>query len=615
MVSEGEMLFQLGAIMLLAFLGAMLAGRMRQSVMIGYIIVGVFLGPFIHISAFGYEYNGIIGIGEMDLIIAMSQIGLILLLFFIGLDFSIGRLAKTKTPAFILAFINISLNLFMGFVVGQIFGWPLIDTFFLAGVMAMNSTAIAVKSLMDMKRTSNPESELIMAFEVIGTFVAMMMLMVVSGIATSGARQTNNTLDMVLGMAAFFAFFAVLSIVVIPRIVPKFEKIQSDELFILFSLGLIFIVAAIAEVSFVPPIIGAFFMGTVFADSKIAKRLESKLTAFKDAFVAIFFISFGMMIDPANFQAVIPMLIVAIPLVLLSDVLIAPIVTYFMGYSSKASMAVGTTIAGRAEESILFASVGSKVQVSSSAKGGELMPFAGVFCFIMSALTPVMMRRSSRMASFFSRILPRRIVFGASLISRTLSKIILPSSFPLFRGARKTGMALVAFFVVIMAVLLMDGWYFIGALIAGAVASSLFYVYAKREIDPIVRQANYANLGLAESLLKSPITNLVSKMVGGAIFTILLVAAVWRFYWFASLLLLAAYLIICVLLLRRTAEELEFIPAKGESLVPSKRVVLPRKSALGTPEHVALLNRMAASDIKCRSRMLRRSIEKGEPRL
>jgi len=613
MISEGEMLFELGAIMLLAFLGAVLASRLRQSVMIGYIVIGVLLGPFIHISAFGFEYNGIVR--DMTLISAMSQIGLILLLFFIGLDFSVKRLTKTRTPAFLLAFVNISLNMFMGFVVGQMFGWSLIDTFFLAGVMAMNSTAIAAKSLLDLKRTSNPESDLVMAFEVIGTFIAMMMLMVMSGAASTGARQPENIPTMVLGICAFFAFFAFLSKWLVPRMLPTFEKIQSDEMFILFSLGLVFIVAAIAEVSFVPPIIGAFFMGTVFADSRLVKRLESKLLSFKDAFVAIFFISFGMMIDPADFPLVIPMLLVAIPLVLLSDVIVAPIVVFFMGYSSKASMAVGTAISGRAEESVLFASLGSKVHVQSSAKGGELMPFAGIFCFIMSALTPMLMRRSSQMATLFSRILPRRIIFGASLISRTLSKTILPSTFPMFHRARKTGLALVAFFIAIVAVLVTNDWLFIFAVAAGAVTALLFYEYARHEMDPIVRQANYANLGLVESLLKSPITNLVSGMVGGAVVTILLIAVVWRFYWYASLLVLLGYLLFCIWILIRTADKLDFVPSYMEGGYPGKRTALPRKPLSGTPERAALLNRMAANDLKYRSRMLRRSIEKEEARL
>ena len=607
MISEGEMLFQLGAVMLLAFLGAVLASRFRQSVMIGYIVIGIFLGPFIHVNAFGFDYTGIVK--DMTLINAMSQIGLILLLFFIGLDFSVTRLSRTRTPALILAFINISLNMFMGFVVGQLFGWPLIDTFFLAGVMAMNSTAIAAKSLLDMHRTSNPESELIMAFEVIGTFVAMMMLMVVAGAANTGTRTPSSLLDMAVGIGLFLAFFAFLAKFVIPKALPRFEEIKSDEMFILFSLGLIFIVAAIAEVSFVPPIIGAFFTGMVFANGKLAKRLEDKLTSFKDAFVAIFFISFGMMIDPANFQSVIPMLLIAIPLVLISDVVVAPIVMYFMGYSSKAATAIGTTISGRAEESVLFASMGGRVQAPSSARGGELMPFAGVFCFIMSALTPLLMRRSSSMASFFSRRLPRRMVFGASLISRTLSKTILPSKFPMFQRAKKTGMALVAFFIVVMLIIATDGWLFWVATIAGVATAVLLYLYARREMDPIVKQANYANLGLAESLLKSPVTNLVSGMVGGAVFAILLIAVVWRFYWYASLIVLIGYVVFCIWALVRAADRLDFVPSPAEGRPPMKRTALPRRISRGTPEHADLLNRMVASDIKLRSRMLRHSLE------
>jgi CPA2 family monovalent cation:H+ antiporter-2 len=615
MISEGEMLFQLGAVMLLAFVGAVLASKARQSVMIGYIIIGIFLGPYIHLSVFGFDYNGIVT--DMTLINAMSQIGLILLLFFIGLDFSVGRLTRTKTPAFILAFVNISLSMFMGFVVGQIFGWPLIDTFFLAGVMAMNSTAIAAKSLIELKRTSNPESELIMAFEVIGTFVAMLILMVISGVVSTGARRPDNIPMMIIGIGAFFAFFAFLSIFLVPRIIPMFEKIQSDEMFVLFSLGMVFMVAAIAEVSFVPPIIGAFFIGTVFADSKLAKRLESKLMSFKDAFVAIFFISFGMMIDPANFQLIIPLLIVAVPLVLLSDVLITPILTYFMGYSSKASTAIGTAINGRAEESILFASLGSKVQVQGASKGGELMPFAGVFCFIMSALTPALMRRSSKIAAFFSWVIPRRIVFGSSLISRTLSKTILPSSFPMFKRAKKTGFTLVAFFITIVAILATNDLYFVMATIAGVAIASLFYIYCKREINEIVRQANYSNLGLPDFMPKAPITSMVSKIIGCAIFAILLVAVIWRFYWFLSPMVLIGYLVACIVMIRGAAIKLAGpAPQMGDVLLPRRRLVSKDREGIpAVSEHAALLNRMAAHDLKCRSRMLRRSLEEREARL
>ena len=607
-------MFQMGAIMLLAFIGAALASKIRQSVMIGYIFVGILIGPFMHFTLFGIDYNGLIT--DTTLISAMSKIGLILLLFFVGLEFSFSRMMKTRTPAFILAFINISMNLFLGFVVGAIFNWPLIDTFFLAGVMAMNSTAIAMKSLFDMKRMNNTETELIIAFEVIGTFVAMLILTIGSGLVTTGTRQPQDLWQMAIGILAFYAFFIIIAIWLVPRVLPRFEKIQSDELFILFALGILFLCAALAEISFVPSIIGAFFVGMIFAESKLAERLEKKLMSLKDAFVAIFFISFGMMIDPSYFIVIIPMLIVAVPLILMSDVLFGSVLTYFMGYSSKAATSVGTTISGRAEESILYASVGSNVKIAT--KGAELVPFAGAFCFVMSALTPILMRRSAKIASVFSRMLPRRIIFSASLVSRTLSKVILPSSLPLYKKAKKTGAILVIIFVMEMAILLTTGIYFWVCVIIGAITAIMFSVYARREIMVIVRQVNYANLGLGESRLKQPITSMVSGLIGGAVMSIYLVAVFWRFYWIASLVVLAGYFVYSIYLLRHAAVTLAVHPSSNildTAPIPLKRLHLPRREK-SHARNVELLNSVGMHpDIKYHSRMLRREVEKSKTRL
>ena len=604
-------MFQLGAIMLLAFIGAAIAGRINQSVMIGYIFVGVFIGPFIDLSFLGVEYHGLIT--DTELISAMSKIGLILLLFFVGLEFSFSRLMRTRTPAFLLAFVNISMNIFCGFVIGMLFGWPLIDTFFLAGVIAMNSTAIAAKALLDMKRMSNPETELILAFEVIGTFVAMIILTIGSGLVTTGSRQPDSLWQMAIGILVFYAFFLVIAIWVVPKVLPHFEKIKSDELFILFALGIVFLCAALAEVSFVPPIIGAFFVGMIFSESKLAERLEKKLISLKDTFVAIFFISFGMMIDPSYFPVIIPMLLIAIPLVLLNDVIFGTLVTYFMGYSARAAAAVGTTIAGRAEESILYASVGSNVKVAT--KGAELVPFAGAFCFIMSLLTPIMMRRSAGIASRLSWLMPRSFIFSGSLVSRTLSKAILPTPLPLYKKTKKTGAALMIMFVTLMAILLTEDVYFWASVIIGAVVAAMFATYARREIHVIVRQVNYANLGVSETTLKHPVTSLVSGMVGGAIATIYLVAVIWRIYWVASLFVLLGYLIYAMILFLRAPRSLKAAlirPSSEVSRSVVERVHLHRShQAEKEDKHVEILNSHSIpKDNSYHSRLLRKEFEK-----
>src|SRR4030042_5002826 len=170
MVSEAELMFQLGAIMLLACIAATMAGKLNQSVMIGYIIIGVFIGPKISIEMFGLEYNGLIT--DTSFIEIMSSIGLVMLMFFVGLEFSFTKLKKTRTPAIILAVIDTSVGLYVRFIFASFLGWPLIDSLFLAGVVAMSSTSIAMKVLFDLKRMSSPEVEFLIGLVVVEPLLA-----------------------------------------------------------------------------------------------------------------------------------------------------------------------------------------------------------------------------------------------------------------------------------------------------------------------------------------------------------------------------------------------------------------------------------------------------------
>jgi CPA2 family monovalent cation:H+ antiporter-2 len=138
MISESTLLFQLGAIMLLAFMAATMARKLNQTVMIGYIIIGIFIGPKISISLFGMTYHGLIV--DTTLVDMLSHVGLVMLMFFVGLEFSFSKLKRTHRPAIILAIIDTSVGLFVGFIFASILHWPLIDSIFLAGVVSMSST-------------------------------------------------------------------------------------------------------------------------------------------------------------------------------------------------------------------------------------------------------------------------------------------------------------------------------------------------------------------------------------------------------------------------------------------------------------------------------------------
>lgn len=544
MVTEAELMFQLGAIMLLAFIAATIAGKLNQSVMIGYIIIGVFIGPKISIELFGVEYNGLIT--DTSLIELMSSIGLLMLMFFVGLEFSFSKLKKTRTPAIILAVIDTSVGLFVGFVFASYLGWPLIDSLFLAGVVAMSSTSIAMKVLFDLKRMSSPEVEFLIGLVVVETFIAMLILSVASGMIVEPAANPIDYGQLILGIVAFYAFFVWMAMWAVPRVVKFFGGIENDELFILFVLGVVFLTSGVAALMNVPPMIGAFFIGMILAESKVTLRIQAKLESFKDAFVAVFFTSFGMMIDPAMFDNVIWMVLLAVPIVLLYEAFVISGISYFLGFSSKASATIGTSMSGRGVESILYASVGSRVQ--GSTMGAQLNPFAGLFCFIMSAITPPLVKHSAGFANVLAKAVPKPVKFSASVVSRTLGKIVLPSSLKTFKGARTTGYMLAAFVSSCVVILLTSGVLHALAVLLGAAVTATAFFVIRNEILEIARHVNYSNLGVATND-KDVIVLLVSGTISGALAAVLVIVSGWTYAWQLSVITALAYVVYVVSLM------------------------------------------------------------------
>lgn len=544
MMYDAELLFQLGAIMLLAFIAATLAGKMNQSVMIGYIIIGAFIGPKMSFEIFGVQYHGLIT--DTSFIDILSNIGLIMLMFFVGLEFSFTKLKKTRTPAIILAVIDTSAGLFVGFLFASYLGWPLIDSIFLAGVIAMSSTSIAMKVLFDLKRMSSPEVEFLIGLVVVETFIAMVILAVASGMIVQPNANPVGYGQLLIGIAAFYGFFVWMAMWAVPRVVKFFISIENDELFILFALGIVFLTSGVAALMNVPPIIGAFFIGMILAESKVTTRIQTKLDSFKDAFVAIFFTSFGMMIDPAMFNKVLWMVVLAVPIVLLYEAFVMSSVSYFLGFSAKASTTIGTSMSGRGVESILYASVGSRVE--GATMGAQLNPFAGAFCFVMSAITPPLVKHSAAFANGLSRIIPKSLKFSAALISRTLGKAVMPSNVRIFKSAKMTGVLLASFVLVCIATLLTKSYLHVLMAAAGLVLTGFIFFVIRHEIMEIVRHVSYSTIGVLTGE-REKIVDLVSGLVLGAVLSVLLIVFSWTYTWQLSLVVVVAYMVYVISLM------------------------------------------------------------------
>jgi len=546
MVETASIMFEVGVIATVGFLGAALAARARVSVIIGYIVAGILIGPHIRVEFLGVTYGGLVQ--ESAFIQSISQMGLVLLLFFVGLEFSISKLRKTKEAAAILAVTNLAVNMFAGFVIGAWLGWPLIDTIFMAGVISMSSSAIVAKSLIDLKRLGNAETEFLLGMVILESFLAMFLLTLVNGMIVPSDVPISIP-GLFAGVGIFIGFFALLAAVVIPRTGALFDRIRSEELFVLFALGVVFLAAALAEAFRIPAIVGAFFMGMAFADTKLAGRLKVKMESLRDAFVAIFFLTFGMLIDPASFWPVFPILLLAVPLILLNDLFLTASLAYFIGFTGRASTAIGTALVARNEEAILYATVGARAirandQLPNNYAGQYLTPFAGILCIVMSSLAPVLMTRSDRLASGLAKRLPKSITFGAELVKRTLKTVIMPNFLPIYRKKRILQAAIILYAAWIIDLTVTSGTAHLVMSALTPVVIVAVWAAARHAFREPVRHTNY---GVdAGPFSRSAIESFVLRIVVGALTVVGLVAILWPYYWPATLFILYVYFLLVV---------------------------------------------------------------------
>ena len=546
MLDSSELLFQVGAIMLIAFAGAAIATKSRQSVILGYILAGILIGPYIYLDLGVLSYEGLFK--DTAFIEQISQFGLILLMFFVGLEFSFTKLKRTKAPATLLAVMNLGINMFAGILLGTALGWPLIDTIFLAGVVAMSSCAITAKSLIELKRLENPETEFLLGMVIVEDFLSMVLLTIAGGLMVNTGSSSIDLPTLIIGIVAFYGFFIIMAAWVIPRVVDLLKKIRSDEMFVLFALGIVFLSAAIAEVSHVPGIIGAFFIGMVFAETNVSARFHDKLVSFRDAFVALFFVSFGMMIDPSRIPDVIGMVAIAVPIVIINDVFITAALSYFFGFSSRSAVSMGTSLCGRGAESVMYASVGSSA--AGSTRGAELYPFAGAFCFVMSAITPIMMRKSMAFSEFLGKRVPRYLAYSGAVISRTFGKAIMPSSLKLYHSSRRTVVSLALFFCALSAVIVTSGLDHIISFAVGLLSATFALKMLNHDLHPIVQHTNYTNIGVAPRD-RASIRRFLSSVIYMSLLTIMTLAFVFPYMWQLTLAMLVAYLIAMIVVMRK----------------------------------------------------------------
>ncbi|MFM9277061.1 cation:proton antiporter [Paenibacillus jiagnxiensis] len=380
-----HIVFEVGLAIALIALSGLISAKLRFSVIPFYILVGMAVGPHaMEIWHFDFRF-----IESAPFIDFMGRIGVLFLLFYLGLEFSVGRLIKSGRSIAVGGTIYILINFTLGLALGFVSGFPIAETLVIAGITTISSSAIVAKVLVDLKRTANPETEMILGIIMFEDVFLAVYISILSGLVLSDSSSIGGVV-----MSALIALGFMLAVILIGRkAVPLLNKalnIRSNELFLLVIFSTLFLVAGFSETIHVAEAIGALLVGLVLAETDHAKRIEHLIVPFRDFFGAMFFFSFGLSIDPLSLGGTAVWIALAAVLVTLFGNFTAGMLAgRTASLSPKASANIGLTIVSRGEFSIIMANLGREGGLMEI-----LQPFAAIYVLILAILGPVLTKQS-----------------------------------------------------------------------------------------------------------------------------------------------------------------------------------------------------------------------------
>ncbi|QKF32861.1 cation:proton antiporter [Bacillus velezensis] len=381
-----HLVFEVGTALVLVAIASVIANKIKFSIIPFLIILGMLVGPHA-------PQAGIIDltfIESREVIEFFGRMGVLFLLFYLGLEFSVGKLVKSGRSIAAGGTIYILINFSLGLIYGFITGFSFLEVLVLAGVITISSSAIVAKVLVDLKRTANPETELILGIIMFEDIFLAVYLSVVSGLVLGDATSVGGALmSIVIAFGYMLLFF--IAARKLPPLLNKLLDIRSNEVFVIVIFAALFFIAGFSETIHVAEAIGALLLGLVFSETAHSDKIEHLVVPFRDFFGAMFFFSFGLSIDPFSLGDAVWLALGAVLLTIAGNFIAGMIAGRRAGLSHKASSNIGLTIVSRGEFSIIVANLGIAGGLSASLK-----PFAALYVLILAIFGPLLTKESKR---------------------------------------------------------------------------------------------------------------------------------------------------------------------------------------------------------------------------
>lgn len=392
-----HLITDLGLILAVAGITTLIFRRIRQPVVLGYIIAGFLVGP--HVSLFPT-------VVDSEGIKTWSEIGVIFLLFSLGLEFSFKKLVKVGGSASITALVEIILMIGIGFLAGHLMGWSMMDSIFLGAILSMSSTTIIIRAFDEAGVRTKKFATLVFGILIVEDVVAILLLVLLSTLAVSQQFAGGALIMQMLKLTFFLILWFLAGIFFVPTFLKKTRNLMNDETMLIVSVGLCLLMVMLAVKVGFSAALGAFIMGSVLAETIQAERIEHLVKSVKDLFAAIFFVSVGMMIDPRVLvEYAVPVLIITL-ITIFGKFISTTLGAIISGQSLKHSVQAGMSLAQIGEFSFIIASLGVSLNVTS----GFLYPIAVAASAVTTFTTPFLIRQSGPFYAFLENKLPKKWV-------------------------------------------------------------------------------------------------------------------------------------------------------------------------------------------------------------
>jgi len=397
-----DLLTELALIMCVAAVTTALFQRLRQPVVLGYLLAGMLVGPHLPVPLFADESTAR----------ELSELGVVLIMFSLGLEFSLRKLVRVAPTAGVVAVIECSLMVSLGFLVGRAFGWTRYEALFGGAALAISSTTIIVKAFAE-QRVSAARAEIVFGILVVEDLIAILLLAFLTA-AASGARLDGPAMLRTVGrLAGFLVVLLAAGMLLVPRLVRAVVRLRRAETTVVAAVGLCFAFALLARKMGYSVALGAFLCGALVAESGAAKLIAHRIEPVRDLFAAVFFVSVGMLIDPRLIWAHGGAVLALTGVVVAGKLVGVTIGAFVAGYGIPTAVQTALSMGQIGEFSFIIAGVGLSLGVT----GNFLYPEAVAVSALTTLLTPFLIRAAGRVGTAIDRRLPHTLQTYATLYS------------------------------------------------------------------------------------------------------------------------------------------------------------------------------------------------------